>query len=217
MHATTAVEIIDLLGTGTSCLVWSEASDWTKPMQVRWLELMSEKPHLLVEVDNGIGLQTRIAYEPSTVQYLRDRAAGRPWITRLPFPVHVVVRIEHADLVARRRFVQRYAYHHGHYDGSEREFHGFACVERWDAESFEDFDHVPPGLSVEEAREACRALRGLTKATPKTTRPRGSSTTCSPGAIGRSPTSRTHGRVSAIATRQRAGCSIGLTAMAPAA
>ncbi|MBK8717516.1 MAG: toxin [Deltaproteobacteria bacterium] len=134
---TTAVELIDVRGTGTSCLVWSEAADWAKPLPVRYVELALEKPHLLVEVDNGVGLVTRLAYEPSTAQYLRDRAAGRPWVTRLPFPVQVVTRIETADLVAGRRFVQRFAYHHGYYDGVEREMRGFAAVDRWDTEAFD--------------------------------------------------------------------------------
>ncbi|MBK8239002.1 MAG: hypothetical protein IPK74_26045 [Deltaproteobacteria bacterium] len=129
--------LIDVRGTGTSCLVWSEAADWAKPLPVRYVELALEKPHLLVEVDNGVGLVTRLAYEASTAQYLRDRAAGRPWLTRLPFPVQVVTRIETADLVAGRRFVQRFAYHHGYYDGVEREMRGFAAVDRWDTEAFD--------------------------------------------------------------------------------
>ena len=32
------------------------------------------------------------------------------------------------------RFVSRYAYHHGYFDGAEREFRGFGLVEQWDTE-----------------------------------------------------------------------------------
>ena len=32
------------------------------------------------------------------------------------------------------RFVTRYAYHHGYFDGVEREFRGFGMVEQWDTE-----------------------------------------------------------------------------------
>ena len=37
--------------------------------------------------------------------YLADKAAGTPWVTRLPFPVHVVERVETYDHVSRNRFV----------------------------------------------------------------------------------------------------------------
>ena len=60
-------------------------------------------------------------------------------MTTLPFPAYVVTRVEAYDAIARRRFVQTYASHHGYYDGREREFRRFAMVERWDAESSEDF------------------------------------------------------------------------------
>lgn len=104
--ATTAVEVVDLLGKGTACLMWSERGAWAGPDRVKYLDLMGDKPHLLVSVDNGMGLQTRVRYEASTAQALRDRANGQEWITRLPFPVYVVTRVEQYDQVARRRFVQ---------------------------------------------------------------------------------------------------------------
>ena len=75
-----------------------------------------------------------ISYAPSTRFYLADRAAGRPWITRLPFPVQVVERVETIDRINRNKFTTRYAYHHGYYDGFEREFRGFGMVEQWDTE-----------------------------------------------------------------------------------
>ncbi|MDM7952487.1 MAG: SpvB/TcaC N-terminal domain-containing protein [Cyanobium sp. CZS 25K] len=139
IDAATAVEVRDVFGKGTASLVWSTAAGWAEPHQVMVLDLLPQKPHLLLGSDNGMGLQTRLSYEPSTTQYLRDRAAGRPWLTTLPFPTYVVTRVESYDAIARRRFVQTYAYHHGHYDGIEREFRGFAMVERWDTESYEDF------------------------------------------------------------------------------
>ena len=101
---------------------------------------MGDKPHLLVSIDNNLGLRTRVRYEPSTAQYLRDRDAGRPWMTRLPFPVYVATRVEHYDAPARRRTVQLASYHHGYFDAVEQEFHGFARVDRWDTESFDDFN-----------------------------------------------------------------------------
>ncbi|HWL88987.1 MAG TPA: toxin TcdB middle/C-terminal domain-containing protein, partial [Polyangiaceae bacterium] len=64
-----------------------------------------------------------------------------PWVTRLPFPVHVVERVEKVDHVSKTKLVSRYRYHHGFYDGVEREYRGFAYVEQWDAESFDGGAH----------------------------------------------------------------------------
>jgi RHS repeat-associated protein len=128
--------LLDLLGTGTGCLVWSSPMPGDRPA-IRYIDLLgSKKPHLLVAVDNHLGLTTRLEYTPSTRFYLDDRAAGRPWVTRLHFPVQVLTRVETYDAVRRVRFVSRYRYHHGYYDGTERELRGFGLVEQEDAESF---------------------------------------------------------------------------------
>jgi RHS repeat-associated protein len=213
----------DLLGNGTACLVWSSSllGDARRPM--RYVNLMGgRKPHLLVKTINNLGAETRIDYSPSTKFYLLDKRDGRRWITRLPFPVHVVERVETHDHISRNRFVTRYAYHHGCFDGEEREFCGFGMVEQWDTEEFAALvggnmpadnitiaSHVPPvhtktwfhtgvhtghrrvsdqfegeyfrepgltaaearelvlpdtvlpeGFTVQEEREACRALKG---------------------------------------------------------
>ena len=76
-----------------------------------------------------------LSYAPSTKFYLQDRAAGTPWVTRLPFPVHVVERVQTDDAVSRTTLVSTYSYHHGFYDGVEREFRGFARVDQLDADS----------------------------------------------------------------------------------
>ena len=55
-------------------------------------------------------------------------------MTRLPFPVQVVERVETIDRINHNRFTTRYAYHHGYYDGFEREFRGFGMVEQLDTE-----------------------------------------------------------------------------------
>lgn len=222
----------DLLGNGTACLVWSSPLPGNARRQMRYINLMGDrKPHLLAATRNNLGVETRIEYAPSTRFYLQDKLAGTPWVTRLPFPVHVVERVTTIDHISRNRFVSRFAYHHGYFDSEEREFHGFGMVEQWDTEQmaalaggdapagniaaeshvppvhtktwfhtgmFAGRDRVsdyfaglrdaddkgeyyrepgltdaqaralllsdtvlPPGLSLEEEREACRALKGL--------------------------------------------------------
>src|SRR5262249_48370428 len=131
------VRVIDLLGTGTACVVVSSLRADLGTDAVRYVDLMGgQKPHLLVHATNGLGVETTLEYSPSTTFAVADAAAGRPWVTTLPFPVHVVERVVTRDLVSDNVFATRYAYHHGCFDGTEREFTGFAMVERFDSEEF---------------------------------------------------------------------------------
>jgi hypothetical protein len=41
-----------------------------------------------------------------------------------------------SDRISGNRFETRRAYHHGYFDGVEREFRGFARVDQWDGEDF---------------------------------------------------------------------------------
>ena len=130
----------DLLGNGTACLVWSSplAADGRRPM--RYVNLMGEhKPHLLIKVKNNIGGTTEVGYAPSTKFYLQDRRDGKPWATKVPFPVHVVERVTVKDRWRNTTFTTRYSYHHGYFDGVEREFRGFGRVEVVDAEDYGTF------------------------------------------------------------------------------
>ena len=158
-----SVMALDLLGNGTACLVWSSPLPGDTSRQMRYVDLMGgQKPHLLVKTVNNLGAETRVQYAPSTNFYLQDKFDGKPWITRLPFPVHVVERVEIYDHISRNRFVSRYAYHHGYFDGEEREFRGFGMVEQWDTQEYaaladdadfpatsniDEASHVPPVLT----------------------------------------------------------------------
>ena len=153
----------DLLGNGTACLVWASPLPGDARRQMRYVDLMGgQKPHLLIKTINNLGAETRVEYASSTKFYLRDKYDGKPWITRLPFPVHVVERVETFDAISQNRFVTRYAYHHGYFDGEEREFRGFGMVEQQDTEelaaltgdgtlpaatNLDTVSHVPPVLT----------------------------------------------------------------------
>lgn len=150
---TVAVMTADLLGNGTACLVWSSPLPADAGRPLRYIDLMGgTKPHLLVKAVNNLGAETEIQYAPSTRFYLTDKHDGRPWVTRLPFPVHVVERVITYDRVSGNRFVSRYAYHHGYFDGVEREFRGFGLVDEWDTEEFAAFNtggQIPAGTNVD--------------------------------------------------------------------
>jgi RHS repeat-associated protein len=129
------VTVADLLGSGTACLVWSAPPALPAPA-MRYLDLVGGvKPYLLASISNNQGATTTLAYAPSTKFFLADRAAGQPWATRLPFPVHVLERVTVTDGVTGASYVTTYRYHHGFYDGVEREFRGFGSVEQLDADT----------------------------------------------------------------------------------
>jgi RHS repeat-associated protein len=158
-----SVMTADLLGNGTACLVWSSPLPGDAQQPLRYIDLMGgTKPHLLSRSTNNLGAETQVHYAPSTRFYLADKREGRPWVTRLPFPVHVVERVVTSDRISGNRFSTRYAYHHGYFDGVEREFRGFGLVEQWDTEEFAALNaggdipaptnidaasHVPPVLT----------------------------------------------------------------------
>jgi RHS repeat-associated protein len=215
-----SVSTVDLFGNGTSCLVWSSPlpQDTTYPMA--YIDLMSgKKSHMLESVTNNLGKKTQLEYAASTTFYLADREAGEPWVTRLPFPVQVVRKTTTCDGISNTQLTSSYTYHHGFYDGVDREFRGFGRVDQRDTQTHADyagigefpggsdglekdlyvppvltktwfhtgaffgrrrisrhFAHeyykgdpaavavqdsaIPPGLTGNEEREACRALKG---------------------------------------------------------
>ncbi|WP_346152767.1 SpvB/TcaC N-terminal domain-containing protein [Streptomyces labedae] len=134
------VVTVDLLGNGTACLVWSSPLPADARRPLRYVDLMGgQKPHLLERMTNNLGAETEIQYAPSTRFYLEDRLAGTPWATKLPFPVHVVERVTIRDKWRGTSFSSTYSYHHGYFDGIEREFRGFGRVEQVDVEDYGEF------------------------------------------------------------------------------
>lgn len=150
--AQSSVQATDLLGNGTACLVWSTSLPEPMGGALRYVDVMGgQKPHLMIRTRNNLGAETRLSYAPSTKFYLADKLAGRPWITHLPHVVHVLERVEAYDFIGRSRFVTRYAYHHGHFDGFEREFRGFGMVEQWDTEEFRETTDFPEATNWDKA------------------------------------------------------------------
>ena len=128
---------VDLLGNGTACLVWSSPLPADAKRSMLYVDLMGgRKPHLMISARNNLGAETVLHYAPSTKFFLEDKYNGKPWLTKLPFPVQVVERVENLDRISGNHFVSRFAYHHGYFDGPEREFRGFGMVEQWDTDEF---------------------------------------------------------------------------------
>ncbi|MGL5861374.1 MAG: SpvB/TcaC N-terminal domain-containing protein [Phycicoccus sp.] len=136
---TDTVQLADLHGSGMAGVLWSRAADGASGSPLRFLDPTGgHKPYLLETMDNHLGAVTSVTYRPSTDYFLADdtRPATR-WRTTLPFPVNVVARVEVHDRISTGRLVTEYSYHHGYWDGVEREFRGFARVEQRDTETFD--------------------------------------------------------------------------------
>jgi RHS repeat-associated protein len=176
-----SVRMVDLFGTGTPGILWSyELRAPNAPLggmpdgsQARMLYLDltgSIKPYVMLGMRNNLGARTRVQYGTSTAHYIRD-TYGRPtgadtagdytgyagkWKTTLPFPVQVVDRVEVIDEISKGKLTTRYFYHHGYWDGGEREFRGFGRVDQFDTETFDHynneslFDGVSSSLSLGE-------------------------------------------------------------------
>ena len=135
---TDAVRLVDLMGNGVSGILWtSNLVDVGRP-HMFFLDLTGGvKPYLLNRIDNHMGAVTTIAYKPSTWFYLQDNLSpDTRWITPLPFPVQVVANTQSLDQFSGGTLTSEFTYHHGYWDGYEREFRGFGRVNKRD---FADF------------------------------------------------------------------------------
>jgi RHS repeat-associated protein len=140
------VEPVDLLGTGAEGLFFTDCQGGLGGW--RFLEIFpAGSPDLLTTIDNGLGARTTVTYTSSAAHWVTDRRAGRPRRAAMPSPQRVVETVTTLDTVTKNRLGIRYRYHHGVYDGEEREFRGFACVEQIDQEaSPEEPEPLPPVL-----------------------------------------------------------------------
>lgn len=150
------LQVADLFGRGTACLAWSSSLPGQAPL--RYVDLMGgRKPHLLTRYINNMGKETALEYRASTHFYLADKEAGTPWVTRMPFPVHVVARETITEHVTGARRSSTYTYHHGYWDPEEREFRGFGRVDRRDSEDYETWRLNAAGTNLEQSRELFQA------------------------------------------------------------
>ena len=140
IHNNAKVTVADLLGNGVACIVWSSPLGKDANSPLRYIDLMnSRKPHIMLGYKNNLGKKVSLEYKPSTCFYIEDKLAGKPWVTKLHFPVHCVSKTTVKDSWRKSTFSSSYSYHHGYYDHNEREFRGFGRVEQTDVEDFGTF------------------------------------------------------------------------------
>lgn len=146
IHEMSQVSVMDLLGSGTSCIVWSSPLQKDQQQSLKYIDLMnSRKPHVMIGYRNNIGKEIELQYTPSTRFFLDDRLNGEPWITKLPFTVQCLSKVVKYDRIMKTRFATEYSYHHGYYDHIEKEFRGFGRVHQLDAEDIVHFKKESAG------------------------------------------------------------------------
>ena len=93
------------------------------------------KPHLLSGSTNNLGAETAITYAPSTIS--TSPTSGRPAVDH-PAAVSGARGRAGRDRTTTSAATasSRVPYHHGYFDGEEREFRGFGMVEQFDTEEF---------------------------------------------------------------------------------
>jgi RHS repeat-associated protein len=148
-----AVHILDFLGDGGRCLVWSSPLPSHEGHAISYLRLSGSTPtRALVSVSNGVGREARLKYQSSATEYLRDKSTTEPWTTRMPHHHPVVTRFEGIDHILGATMVTRYEYRDGTFDDSARRFNTFGLVTTFDSDviqaagtsAVEEF--VPPAV-----------------------------------------------------------------------
>lgn len=145
-----SISLFDLHGSGVAGILWSQDQSGPARHPMHFLDFTGGvKPYLLHEMSNNMGAVTRVEYTSSTKYYLEDQNSPQTrWQTPLPFPVLVVSRVEVIDELSGGKLTTEYSYHHGYWDGEEREFRGFASVDQRDTEVFARYHE--PGLHGEQ-------------------------------------------------------------------
>jgi RHS repeat-associated protein len=124
------VNFADFFGDGRPGLLWTSTRMSEDSSGYRFLRLGGgQKPYLMTVIENGVGGRFEIEYTTSTIMHLEDQAEGHVLARQLPFVVNIVKVVRELDLIAKRNTNITLRYHDGIYDGLEREFRGFSCVD----------------------------------------------------------------------------------------
>ncbi len=131
-----SVLFADMNANGSTDVVWIDREG-----QVDYLELYPVRPNLLSRIENGIGQVMDVAYGTSVQQQARD---ATPWAFALPHPMLVVESLDIWDRLSEEHEIDVFRYHRlseeheidvfryrdGYYDGAQKQFRGYARVER---------------------------------------------------------------------------------------
>lgn len=130
---TLILQVADVQGNGTASLLLTVPHMAPRTWQ---LDLNLRKPWLLEEVCDNTGGRTLLEYRSSAQGWLDEKAAlkaaGKPAVSYLPFPVHAVHRITSVSDITGLSVGSETRYFGGVWDGEEREFAGFCRLVQTD-------------------------------------------------------------------------------------
>lgn len=127
LDGTCLLQVSDVRGQGTAELMLT-----VPHMSPRtWLYRFNDtRPWLLSEVCTNTGSRTLFTYRSSAQGWLDEKvvleAQGKPAVSSLPFPVHMLSRVTAVDDISGLVTGSEMRYRRGVWDGHEREFRGFA-------------------------------------------------------------------------------------------
>ena len=88
-------------------------------------------PDLLTNVNNGIGGTIAVTYKSSTAYDNRVDTSNSNSVSHMPYPRQVAATVSESDGINSPQ-TTTYGYSGGYFDGTRREFHGFAVVTNTD-------------------------------------------------------------------------------------
>ncbi|WIF71890.1 SpvB/TcaC N-terminal domain-containing protein [Proteus vulgaris] len=138
------LQVADVQGLGIASILLTKSY----PTPQHWvLSLQNNKPWLLTSINNNMGLLQKLHYR-SSAQYGLDEKLTRQQqkkdnvVSHLPFPLHTLWKIDTVDEITQSQLTQTFNYRYGVWDGKEKEFRGFGCVEATNAESFKSEENT---------------------------------------------------------------------------
>jgi RHS repeat-associated protein len=123
------VRLTDVNGSGSVDLLWGDAGRY------QYIDLTGGiRPHLLTQVENGLGKTTELEYVSSASEMLAATRAANAWTKTMPTVSTLVKRVtEHDNLTIAGRppasYVTEYTYRNPVFEGRQREFRGFEHAE----------------------------------------------------------------------------------------
>ena len=105
----TSLSFVDLYGTGVAQTT------------------TTQRPGMLIGINNGLGVTTSIAYDTSANLSRAAASAGAAWTRESPQPIHAVVSVTTSDSTGDA-YTTHYTYWNPIFDGRDREFLGFQRV-----------------------------------------------------------------------------------------
>ncbi|EQA5331609.1 TPA: virulence protein [Proteus mirabilis] len=138
------LQVADVQGLGVASILLTKSY----PTPQHWvLSLQNKKPWLLTSINNNMGLIQRLHYRSSAQYWLDEKLVRQQQnkaqaVNHLPFALHTLWKINTEDEITQSQLTQTFNYRYGVWDGKEKEFRGFGCVETTNAESFKSEENT---------------------------------------------------------------------------